>query len=148
MVNVFGTLGPACSRQSVLFDMFKEGMTGIRINLSHVKLSDCADKVETIRRAADQAGVTPKILVDMQGPELRIGDFEGAKELTSGDSLRLGRDGIPLEPVIIEHLEKDMEVLLDDGKLLAVVESCDDERAVLSLIRGGILKPRKSITIM
>ena len=81
MIDVYGTLGPACSNEDILFEMFSLGMTGIRINLSHVMLRDCANSIEVIKRAAGRAGNLPKILIDMQGPELRIGDIEKPIEL-------------------------------------------------------------------
>lgn len=87
MVDVFGTVGPACDNQKVLADMFSNGMTGIRVNLSHVMLSDCAQSIERILAAAKENGLQPKILIDMQGPELRIGRFDGIKKLAAGYSL-------------------------------------------------------------
>ncbi len=89
MVDIFGTLGPSCEAEDTLYEMFKEGMTGIRINLSHVMLADCTDKIERIKSAAKRAGVTPKILIDLQGPELRIGDLETPITLEEGTSLWL-----------------------------------------------------------
>ena len=120
MVDIFGTLGPACDDEKVLCKMFATGMTGIRINLSHVMLFECTASIERIRNAAKENGIAPKILIDMQGPELRIGKFDGAKELASGDVLMLGRDGIPVPGAVLAALESGDEVLLDDGKIQAL----------------------------
>ena len=73
MIDIFGTLGPSCSDSTTLVAMFAEGMTGIRINLSHVKLADCKEQVAIVKNAAAKSGINPKILIDMQGPELRVG---------------------------------------------------------------------------
>ncbi|WP_034446155.1 pyruvate kinase [Butyrivibrio sp. AE2032] len=89
MVDIFGTLGPSCEAEDTLYEMFKEGMTGIRINLSHVMLADCTDKIERIKSAAKRAGVTPKILIDLQGPELRIDDLDAPLSLKEEKSLSL-----------------------------------------------------------
>ena len=83
-VDIFGTLGPSCEDPEIIRAMFLEGMTGIRINLSHVLLSDYADRIASVRDAAGSIGILPKILIDMQGPEIRIGSFEGNTKLEEG----------------------------------------------------------------
>ena len=147
MTDIYGTLGPACDDEDILRKMFSLGMTGIRVNLSHVMLSDCAASIEKIRSAAKKADIQPKILIDMQGPELRIGRFEGKKILKAEDSITLGNEGIPLHDGILRELETGDEVLLDDGKILGKITSVSRDAAILKIIRGGELVRRKSILI-
>jgi pyruvate kinase len=147
MVDIFGTLGPACDDEKVLCKMFATGMTGIRINLSHVMLSECMASIDRIRSAAKENGITPKILIDMQGPELRIGKFDGAKELASGDMLKLGRNGIAVSGAVLAALESGDEVLLDDGKILGKVAAVSEDSANVEIIRGGELTQKKSLAI-
>ena len=148
MIDIFGTLGPSCDNEDILEAMFKEGMTGIRINLSHVMLADCKDSIKRIQAAAAKCGVTPKILIDMQGPELRIGDLEQPLVLNEGDEFTL-----ELDARILAHLSQGKEILLDDGKILAkVVEPAgsaarDSAVATFTTLRGGTLTSRKSIAI-
>ena len=73
MTDIYGTLGPSCASVETLTEMFRAGMTGIRINLSHEGLRAGGDRIAMIHQASRLAGVRPKILMDMQGPELRIG---------------------------------------------------------------------------
>ncbi len=171
MVEIFGTLGPSCEAEDTLYEMFKEGMTGIRINLSHVMLRDCIDKIEGVKKAAKRAGVTPKILIDLQGPELRIGDLKEPLTLTEGAALFLneqdsaatgkgisdecvsacikspGDNFVCVDRKILEALHVGSKVLLDDGKIKAEVTACNDDEARLKILRGGILSGRKSIAI-
>lgn len=147
MVEIFGTLGPKCDDISVLTKMFTEGMTGIRINLSHVMLAECAESIERIHQAAYDSGISTDILIDMQGPELRIGRFEGQLELSGGDELVLGKDGIPVQEDIIAHMKKGAEILLDDGNILVEAREVTADKAVTVVRRGGILTQRKSILI-
>lgn len=147
MVEVFGTLGPACDNKKVLTDMFSNGMTGIRVNLSHVMLSDCAQSIERIFASAKETGIQPKILIDMQGPELRIGRFEGKKKFVAGETVRLGNDQIPVDRSILQALEIEDEVLLDDGKISGQVIAVDEKGALIEVRRGGELTQRKSILI-
>ena len=87
MIDVYGTLGPSCQNEDTMSEMFALGMTGIRLNLSHVMLKNCAYSIEMIKRAAFKAGKTPKILIDLQGPELRIGDIDEPIALLSGERI-------------------------------------------------------------
>lgn len=172
MIDIFGTLGPGCDDRSTLSAMFAEGMTGIRINLSHVMLKECLESIDKIKAAAKENGIEPKILIDMQGPEIRIGAIERL-ELREGDFFYLRNvDGdlachekneIPVARKVLENLETGQEVLLDDGKILAEVvdnlaeqeknqniqgEDPSCENAKLIVKRGGVLTSRKSLAIV
>lgn len=162
MIDIFGTLGPACAGEDMLYGMFKEGMTGIRINLSHTMLSECAESLEKVHRAADRCGITPKILIDMQGPELRIADLPSPVQLREGELFYLGPDapcresinsnngmriGVPLWPFVFEHIKPGQEILLDDGRIAATVVSISSREAQLKAVRGGLLSGKKSLAI-
>lgn len=147
MIDVFGTLGPSCRNEEVLDEMFGEGMSGIRINLSHVMLQDCLEDIDKIKRTAKKHDIDPKILIDMQGPELRVGNLQSAIRLKEGDKLTLGDDKVPLDARILAALEQDQEILLDDGRIAARIEHADGKRAIAIITRGGQLKGKKSIAI-
>jgi pyruvate kinase len=148
MIDVFGTLGPSCKDEEALYEMFSLGMTGIRINLSHVMLIDCEESIKVIKRAAERAGISPKILIDMQGPELRIGKLDIPVMLEEEDEFILGAAGIDVDNRILDAMKTGNEVLLDDGKILAKVVGKDNASAKLKVIRGGQLSGRKSIAIV
>ena len=71
--EIFGTFGPACRKENILEQMIKAGMTGIRLNLSHTTLPESAEYIEAYQKASEACGVFPQILIDMKGPELRVG---------------------------------------------------------------------------
>ena len=71
MVKIYGTLGPACQDEKILTEMFALGMTGMRLNLSHVTLA--GELIGKMKWAAESCGVKPQLLIDLQGPELRTG---------------------------------------------------------------------------
>ena len=150
MIDIYGTLGPSCSDYETLKEMFSLGMTGVRLNLSHVTLPQSAARIAVMQKAAADAGVKPQLLIDMQGPELRVGRFETPVTLTDGGEAVLmppqGVDGprtdrssvggaggpvlssggadvpvIPVPQLIMPYLKPGQEVLLDDGKLLLLV---------------------------
>ena len=141
--DIYGTLGPACADVETLKKMFEAGMTGIRLNLSHVTLRKAAAQVEALHKAAEKCGVKAKLLIDMQGPELRLPSFETEPELIEGDTVSLGADGIAMPEIVLPWLVPGQQLLLDDGRLL--LEMLDNHRA--KVIRGGLLKSRKSIAL-
>ena len=141
--DIYGTLGPACADVETLSKMFEAGMTGIRLNLSHVTLRNAAHQVEALHSAAAKSGVKAKLLIDMQGPELRLGSFDIESELIEGETVILGEGGIAVPETVLPYLVPGQTVLLDDGRLL--LEMLDNRHAMV--IRGGILKSRKSIAL-
>lgn len=73
MVKIYGTLGPACQDEKILTEMFALGMTGMRLNLSHVTLAESGELIGKMKWAAESCGVKPQLLIDLLGPELRTG---------------------------------------------------------------------------
>ena len=141
MIQIYGTIGPACASVDTLKAMFAEGMTGIRLNTSHVSLREAEKQIEMIHTAAAACGIRAELLIDMQGPELRLGKLNTPVDLTAGSSISL--DTLPVPQEVRTVLTKGMEILLDDGRLL--LEMTDDANAVVE--RGGTLKSGKSIAV-
>ena len=148
-VMIYGTLGPACSNPETLRDMFLEGMDGLRLNLSHTTLDEAAELIRICREAARDSGVRPELLIDMQGPELRIGSLKEPIRLDEG--ALIGLDGIPFPDAVRKVLTKvpdGQEILLDDGKLLLRTEADSSGRSLrLRVVRGGMLESRKSVAL-
>ena len=141
MIELFGTLGPACRGQDTLIHMFQEGMTGMRLNLSHSGLAESEAMIHEFQQAANTAGVKPELLIDLQGPELRIGALNQA--LTLADHSVIPASAIPLPAQVAQVLEPSDHVLLDDGKL-----ELEYQTNTFTVLRGGTLLSRKSIKIV
>ena len=142
LTDIFGTLGPACEDVHVLSEMFRNGMTGIRLNLSHETLVDAALRLRHLHEAERLTGIKSKLLVDLQGPELRIGDLAEPLLLKDGALVSIPGE-IPFPQILLDALKEGYQLLLDDGKLLLQVQ--DSSRAIV--IRGGLLTGRKSIAV-
>ena len=121
-MDFYGTIGPACGQLETLQRMVEAGMTGIRMNLSHGPLTAHADWLAMIRAAGIR-----QLLIDLQGPELRIGTLAEPVTLVEGSSVRLGADGIPCPAALVQVTQT------LPGALLCTV------------VRGGTLQSRKSI---
>lgn len=146
MISIYGTFGPACGQEDILKQMFEAGMTGMRLNLSHTSLTDSADRIAAFRAAAETAGIVPELLIDMQGPELRIGTIE-PMTLTDGESVILGEGGIPVPEVTLPVMYTGDEVVLDDGKISVRVRENHGSHVICTVERGGVLTSRKSIKL-
>ena len=140
-LELYGTLGPACAREDILEGMFRAGMTGMRVNLSHMTLDQARPWIEIMHRAAARCGLEPDLLADLQGPEVRVGKLPAPLALKTGETVAL--DALLLPLPLREMLAPGQEILLDDGKLL--LETLDRDRA--KILRGGTLLPRKSAAV-
>ena len=143
-IRIYGTLGPACADEEILARMLREGMTGIRLNLSHTTLEAAGGLLDAYRSAARRCGVEAELLIDLQGPELRIGVLPAPLPLEPGALLSV--DALPLPPELLAVLSdagSGRELLLDDGKLLLVSEV----PGRLRVLRGGLLESRKSVAL-
>ena len=102
MPKIYGTLGPRCCDVETLRAMFDAGMTGVRLNLSHITLHDAAQEIENLHHAAGLCGTAADLLIDMQGPELRTGALESPLTLEEGQILF--REGDPGENLYVASL--------------------------------------------
>ena len=140
-MEIYGTLGPACANAAVLEQMFRSGMTGLRLNLSHTSLEESALLLEQMRLAAERCGVRPQLLIDLQGPELRVGKQGLPLLLEEGARLPLRRLALPEH--LYAALQPETELLLDDGRLCVRVLPAGEGL----VLRGGTLAPGKSVAV-
>ena len=142
--KLYGTLGPACANTDTLRALLRAGMRGVRLNLSHGPLAERAPWLESLRRAETAEGVSCDLLIDLQGPELRVGALFAPLTLREGDTLTLG-EAFPVPPILTGNLQDGDELLLDDGTLSLRVL---DARAMTCRVeRGGVLRSRKSLAV-
>ncbi len=141
--KLYGTLGPGCADEMILRKMFRAGMCGMRLNLSHGTLASAAPQLSLLRAAAEKEGVSCELLLDLQGPEVRVGALAEPVSLREGECVTLGAD-IPVPELLFGNLRALDELLLDDGALLLRVE----EGRRCRVLRGGVLKARKSIAVV
>ena len=155
-VKIVATLGPASNNEETMRALFKAGADVFRVNMSHAT-SDALRDVHTIVRKLEVEFSRPiGILIDLQGPKLRIGKFEsGAIRVTEGDILSfvrgeaiggLGRVHLP-HPEIFQAVRPGHALLLDDGKFKLRVVEASDVRIDAEVLMGGVLASRKGISL-
>lgn len=150
-IEIYGTIGPACAEQKKLEEMFRLGMTGIRLNLSHAELEECREWTEMIRAASQAAGIQSRLLIDLQGPELRVGTLKQPLELLDETTVTLrskeNPETIPLPEIVFPCLQTGQVILLDDGKIQLMVTEEEGNTARCKVTRGGMLQSRKSVAL-
>lgn len=147
-MEYYGTLGPTCCEPTILKKMFDAGMTGIRLNLSHSSLEGSHAWIYHYFEAAKQTGGEKKLMIDLIGPELRIGHLEGEMGLSNGAHVILGHGGIPVPEEILPYMTRGQEILLDDGKIkLNAEQKISPQSWRCRIICGGVLTAHKSIAL-
>ena len=141
-MRYYATLGPSCCDTAVLAALLRRGITGFRLNLSHTSLSARRDWIDALHTAEQETGLRAQLMIDLRGPEVRIGDMPAPLPLAEGAAVTLGAD-IPVDSDVLDALRSGMTVLLDDGAMaLSVVDG-----GVCRVTRGGILTGHKSLTL-
>ena len=147
-MEFYATLGASCGDKATLAALFREGMTAARLNLSHTALRDCAPLLDAFFAAAAEAGVTPRLVIDLQGPELRVGALAEPVELAEGENVLLGAGGIPVPQSVLDAAEPGDRLSLDDSAFLLEVISRENGALRCRVLRGGTLQSRKSLAIL
>jgi pyruvate kinase len=91
--KIVATLGPATSDEKLVRALFQCGVDVFRLNFSHGTHADHARRLEIVRAVERELGRPIGVLLDLQGPKLRLGAFDGGKvQLEAGARLRLDLD--------------------------------------------------------
>ncbi|HUP94411.1 MAG TPA: pyruvate kinase [Burkholderiales bacterium] len=152
--KIVATLGPASSDAVTLTRMIEAGLDVVRMNFSHGTAAEHRKRVELVRSLARRAGRAVGVLVDLQGPKIRIGKFrEGQITLRSGGKFVLDAD-LELgdqESVGLDYKDLPRDVhkgdtlLLDDGRIVLGVASVRGSRITTTVEQGGVLSNNKGI---
>jgi pyruvate kinase len=155
-VRVLATLGPASSSPEMIERLYTAGADAFRINMSHGDQASKVPVIQAIRALEKIQGRPTTILADLQGPKLRVGKFaEGKVLLETGAEFVLDRDKTPGDArrvelphrEIFEAAHADARLLLDDGKMVLRVLSCDGDRMVTRVEVGGMLSNSKGLNV-
>lgn len=154
--KIVATLGPASSDPQMLKRLFEAGADVFRINMSHTSPELLTELHDAIRSLESDQGRPVGLLVDLQGPKLRVGNFQDdSVVIDDGATLRFDKRDEPgtsarvylPHPQIFEAVETGHHLLLDDGKLrFEITEATSDEIVVRALV-GGKLSSRKGISV-
>ena len=154
--KVVATLGPASSSREVLAGMVQAGLDVVRLNFSHGERADHLARFELVRSVAAELQRNLAILVDLQGPKIRVGvvDDDGVRVDRGREVVLVAgteRAAEPEIPVVYPDLAADVrqgdQILLDDGAIDLRVREVEGERVRCQVERGGVVRSRKGVNL-
>lgn len=154
--KIVATLGPATSTYEMVRAIIDAGVDVARFNLSHGDHTVHDTNFANVRKAAEEAGRAVAVLVDLQGPKIRLGRFkDGPHELSPGDIFKITIEDILGTAEIVgttfKGLPRDVApgdfLLIDDGKVRVKVLETDGTVVTTEVIVGGPVSDNKGINL-
>ncbi len=155
--KILATLGPASSEPSALEALLKAGVNAFRLNCSHASMAELAHHVGAIRRAAERCQSACAIMIDLQGPRLRVGRLRNGEpvSLKKGAPLRITTHSLPGTDREIstnfrklpQAVSKGSRILLDDGTIVLTVARTNRANVDCEVVVGGVLHENKGINL-
>ena len=155
-VKIIATLGPASNEEAMIEKLARAGADLFRINMSHASHELLKQTVTRIRAVEERMKHPIGVLVDLQGPKLRVGKFaEGAVQLAQGATFILDSSDVPgtaervqlPHPEILESVSVGDRLLLDDGKLQLKATRVGGGAIETEVIYGGKLSDKKGVSL-
>ena len=153
--KILATVGPATDSYDSVLGMMKNGANGFRLNFSHGDHQEHGRRIEWIRQASTEYGKPVAILQDLQGPKIRLGDFEGRIEVKAGDALQFKFGAnyeesgiIPIQYDLSQKMKIGERLFLFDGRLRGIVADISAEGVLtVQIDNDGFLLKRKGMNL-
>ncbi|HTE21417.1 MAG TPA: pyruvate kinase [Candidatus Limnocylindria bacterium] len=152
--KIIATVGPSTMSYDAVLKLIKAGANGLRLNFSHGNHEEKAQQIKWIRKASREYSKPVAIIQDLQGPKIRLGDFEGIINVQTGQSLRFqygadydGSGIIPTQYDLSKKIKRGESLYLYDGKVRTTVTSVKDGVVHARAENAGILIKRKGMNL-
>lgn len=152
--KIIATVGPSTMNYDAVLELIKSGVNGIRLNFSHGNHEEKAQQIKWVRKASREYGKPVAVIQDLQGPKIRLGDFEGIINVKKGQELRLQYNAsyedtgiIPTQYDLSKKVKRGEAIYIYDGKVRTVVTSVRDGIVHLRAENDGILIKRKGMNL-
>ncbi|NJQ00760.1 pyruvate kinase [Streptomyces zingiberis] len=150
------TLGPAVDSYEQLKSLIEAGMNVARFNMSHGSHPEHEERYHRVRKASEETGRAVGVLVDLQGPKIRLETFaEGPVELIRGDEFTITTEDVLGDRSICGttykglpgDVSKGESILINDGAVALQVTEVDGPRVRTIVIEGGVVSDHKGINL-
>lgn len=152
--KILATVGPATNSYEQILALIEAGANGIRLNFSHGSYEEREQQIAWVRQASEAYGKPVAILQDLQGPKIRLGDFDGIVTVQTGQALQFAynadyeRSGhIPTQYDLAKKVKRGERLYLFDGKVRTIITSVKDGIVYVRAENDGILIKRKGINL-
>ncbi len=152
--KIIATVGPSTDSYESVRELIKNGANGLRLNFSHGSHAEHGQRVKWIRKASKEIGKPVAIIQDLQGPKIRLGDFDGIINVQAGQPLRFAYNSdlektgiIPIQYDISKKAKRGERLYLYDGKVRTTITSVKDGVVHTRAENDGILIKRKGMNL-
>ncbi|HUD10143.1 MAG TPA: pyruvate kinase [Candidatus Saccharimonadales bacterium] len=151
-VKIIATVGPATNSYDAILDLIKKGANGLRLNFSHGNEEERTQQITWIRQAALEQGKPVAIIQDLQGPKIRLGDFEGIINVRTGQTLGFAygvsdSELVPVQYDLSKKVKRGERLYIYDGKIRTTITSVQDGVVYARAENDGILIKRKGMNL-
>ncbi len=154
--KIIATLGPVTDSYQMIEDLIKSGANGIRLNFSHGSYPERDQQINWIRQASKKLKKPVAIIQDLQGPKIRVGDFEGIINLAKDQEIVFyfhtdekpnNHMSIPTQYDLSSKVKVGERIFLYDGKIRTIVKQVTEKHVFVTVLNDGILIKRKGINL-
>lgn len=152
--KIIATIGPATDSYEKIYELIAAGANGLRLNFSHGSYEERERQIKWIRKASNAYGKPVAIIQDLQGPKMRLGDFDGFINVQTGQNLTFKykadyeRSGhIPTQYDLSKKVKRGERLYLFDGKIRTTVTSVTEGIVHARAENNGIIMKRKGINL-
>lgn len=154
--KIVATLGPASERYETIKAMIEAGCSVFRLNFSHGSHEEQQGRYDNVRKASEDLGIPVAILLDLQGPKIRLGQLEeGSYAYKKGDKVVItttpcigNRERISIDyPFLHEEIKIGQRILINDGLVSLEVEKIAGHDIHCRLTVDGVIYPRKGVNL-
>ncbi len=152
--KIVATVGPSTDSYEAVHNLIKSGANGLRLNFSHSTHEEHGKRIEWIRKASKELGKPVAIIQDLQGPKVRLGDFDGVINVHAGMELRFkyGADYdeteyIPMQYDLAKKVKRGERLYLYDGKVRTIITNVKNGVVYARADNDGILIKRKGMNL-
>jgi pyruvate kinase len=152
--KIIATIGPPLHSYEAVKKLIDSGANGIRLNFSHGTNEERDQQIKWIRKASEELAKPVAIIQDLQGPKIRLGDFDDIYNVKKGETLRFSYKAdyektghLPTQYNLAKYVKRGERIYLYDGKVKTVVTSVKEGVVYAEAQNDGILVRRKGINL-
>lgn len=152
--KIIATIGPATDSYDSILALIRAGANGLRLNFSHGNHEERTRQIQWIRKASRETAKPVAIIQDLQGPKIRLGDFDGVVTVKKGQGLSLKYQAdyaqtghLPTQYDLSRKVKRGERLYLYDGKVCTTISSVKDGVVHVHAENDGILIKRKGINL-
>ncbi len=152
--KIMATVGPSTDSYDLIADLLHAGANGLRLNCSHGTNEERTKQIKWIRKASKELGEPVAIIQDLQGPKIRLGDFEGIVNVNPGQELSFGYNAdfektghLPTQYDLSKKVKRGERLYLFDGRVKTIITSVRNGIVHARAENSGILIRRKGINL-